>query len=951
MITQFQAKYYSHQLLKRKASDDSEKLGTALIDAKVDLNPHQIEAALFAFNSPLSKGAILADEVGLGKTIEAGILLSQFWATDKKKLMVICPSNLRKQWSLELEEKFYLPTYIIESKNFNVRLKAGKHNPFETKKVVICSFHFARKMSEFIKLIDWDLVVIDEAHRLRNVYRPSNRIGKAIKDAVYPAKKVLLTATPLQNSLMELYGLVSLLDETVFGDVNTFRSQFTRVGDNLDYSDLRDRIAPVIKRSLRRQVQEYIRYTQRLPITITFEPTEKEKKLYDEVSAYLREELLYAIPNNQRHLLTLVVRKLLASSSYAIAATLETLIKRLEKSIENKETDYDLETALTLDLENLDELVEEWDDEIEDETAAVVSLEKKEEIKDEIARLRGFRNLALSIQHDAKGEKLIAAIHEGFEKLDELGANRKAIIFTESRRTQEYLFNVLQSNGFRDKVMLFNGANTDELSSQIYKSWVLRYEGTDRLAGSATADKRQALVDYFKEHAEIMIATEAAAEGINLQFCSMVINYDLPWNPQRIEQRIGRCHRYGQQHDVVVVNFLNTENEADQRVYQLLDQKLQLFSGIFGASDDVLGALESGVDFEKRIAAIYQSCRTTEQINRAFDDLQNELEEVIEKKLKDTQEKLFEHFDAEVVDKLRTRLSEVKAYLNKYEQWLWKVTQLFLQKIAMFDTGQLTFKLLKNPFKAAIKTGIYTLNKSSDQHLHYRINHPLAKGILKHYYQLKLPVSKVEFNLSSYNGNISSLEPLKGKSGWMTLQSVEVNSFEITDHLLFTAFTDDLHILSQEQCFRMMELDAKVVGKRLEIPSSDAIEGKKAETIQQLRIDLKNKDARYLQMEINKLNRWAEDRVYLVEKELKDTKQRIKELTRQASQISDPAEHLETQKKIREMEKRQRRQRQEIFDAEDQIKEQRDLMIGEIEKRMQRSIQQNHVFTISWSLV
>src|ERR1019366_2817095 len=137
----------------------------------------------------------------------------------------------------------------------------------------------------------------------------------------------------------------------------------------------------------------------------------------------------------------------------------------------------------------------------------------------------------------------------------------------------------------------------------------------DIVTGIPAADRRKALVDYFRDHGSIMVATEAAAEGINLQFCSMVVNYDLPWNPQRIEQRIGRCHRYGQQHDVVVINFLNKANAADLRVFELLDEKFQLFSGVFGASDEILGTIESGVDFERRIVAIYQTCRTTEAIN------------------------------------------------------------------------------------------------------------------------------------------------------------------------------------------------------------------------------------------------------------------------------------------------------------------------------------------------
>ncbi|MFD2838881.1 helicase-related protein [Azotobacter vinelandii] len=138
------------------------------------------------------------------------------------------------------------------------------------------------------------------------------------------------------------------------------------------------------------------------------------------------------------------------------------------------------------------------------------------------------------------------------------------------------------------------------------------------LPAPKTADTRAALVEHFKERGTIMIATEAGAEGINLQFCSLVINYDLPWNPQRIEQRIGRCHRYGQKHDVVVVNFVDRSNEADARVYQLLSQKFKLFEGVFGASDEVLGAIGSGVDFERRIAAIYQKLPRTRRNSQPF---------------------------------------------------------------------------------------------------------------------------------------------------------------------------------------------------------------------------------------------------------------------------------------------------------------------------------------------
>ena len=228
---------------------------------------------------------------------------------------------------------------------------------------------------------------------------------------------------------------------------------------------------------------------------------------------------------------------------------------------------------------------------------------------------------------------------------------QKAVIFTESRRTQDYLFQVLEQTEFKGKVMIFNGVNNDPDSKAIYQKWLAKHAGTDRITGSPTADLRAALVDYFRDEASILIATEAAAEGINLQFCNLVVNYDLPWNPQRIEQRIGRCHRYGQKFDVVVVNFLNKTNAADQRVYQLLDEKFRLFNGVFGASDEVLGAVESGVDFEKRIAAIYQKCRSPEQIQFEFDQLQKELETDIAEGQQDAREKLLDNFDQEVVEK------------------------------------------------------------------------------------------------------------------------------------------------------------------------------------------------------------------------------------------------------------------------------------------------------------
>ena len=684
-ITSYHAKYYAYELGRQLPANDVGKLTASLQDAQVDLNPHQIEAALFAFKSPLSKGAVLADEVGLGKTIEAGIILSQQWAERKRKLLIIGPSNLRKQWNQELAEKFFLPSIILEAKSFNNYIKEGNLNPFnQDDTIIICSYHFAKNKAPYLKHVNWDLVIIDEAHRLRNVYKPTNKIGNTIKDALDHSKKVLLTATPLQNSILELYGLVSLIDPYIFGDLKSFKSQFSRNVDEENYEDLRNRLRPICKRTLRRQVLEYIKYTERKPLVQEYFPNEDETTLYNWVTDYLQRPKLYALPMSQRQLMTLILRKLLASSTFAIYGTLDALVQRLDKIINNHEPNG-TEEEIANDFEVYEEIIDEWESEEDDESESdEISVEitfsdiEIEEIKREKNDLEKFRALAHKIRKNSKAEQLFTALERGFEALKNLGANQKALIFTESRRTQDFICNLLEARGYANKVVKFNGSNADPKSKQIYADYLKKHKDTDVLTGSLTADKRAAIVDYFKEEATIMVATEAAAEGINLQFCSLVINFDLPWNPQRIEQRIGRCHRYGQNYDVVVINFLNKANAADQRVYELLDQKFRLFDGVFGASDEVLGCIGNGVDFEKRIANIYQQCRTTEEIQTAFDVLQDELRGNISEKVQETRKVLLENFDEEVREKLRSNLLESTEYLSRFEERLWATTKFYL---------------------------------------------------------------------------------------------------------------------------------------------------------------------------------------------------------------------------------------------------------------------------------
>ena len=417
-LTAYHAQYFSYELSKRSASDSVQKLASTLVDAQVDLNPHQVEAALFAFRSPLSKGAILADEVGLGKTIEAGLVISQKWAERKRKILIITPANLRKQWSQELQDKFFLSSIILEAKSFNDTIKTGNLNPFNQSEIVLCSYQFAKTKEAYLRQIAWDLVVIDEAHRLRNVYKAGNKIARVIKDALADAPKILLTATPLQNSLLELYGLVSIIDDYAFGDLKSFRAQYSRVNSSADpeqFLELKERLKPICKRTLRRQVLEYIRYTNRIALVQEFYPTDDEQRLYEMVSEYLQSPDLYALPASQRSLMTLILRRLLASSTYAISGTLAGLAKKLEGIVSDHAENDAISDSNLLELvdnfETFDELAddyngEDWDgDESEDDqNEKTYTAQDIAKIKLEIVALKEFAALAESIRRNSKGE-------------------------------------------------------------------------------------------------------------------------------------------------------------------------------------------------------------------------------------------------------------------------------------------------------------------------------------------------------------------------------------------------------------------------------------------------------------------------------------------------------------------------------------------------------------------
>jgi ERCC4-related helicase len=944
----YQSKLWATKLTLKEPSDSIGKIGRAITTAKVDLNPHQVDAALFASRSPLSKGVILADEVGLGKTIEAGIVISQKWAERNRNILIITPATLRKQWQQELSDKFNLKSLILDKKIFDNLKKDNKI--FNTKKIIICSYNFAASKFKEIAADNWDLVVIDEAHRLRNVFKPKNVIASLINKSVKESVKLLLTATPLQNSLLELYGLVSIIDPHVFGDINSFKEQYVRNSNfSLRNSKLKERIKPFCQRTLRKQVKEYIKFTERIALTEEYIPSHEEHKLYELVSSYLQRPKLNALPSGQRILMTIVLRKLLASSSYAIAATLDKLAKKLEKT----EKQQNIIDIFCDEIDDLDEITDEIGEEKNNFHPVKMSKEQLEDLKLEIQEIKSYAKLANNIQNNSKGTALLKVLKTAFKKIENIGAKRKAVIFTESRRTQEYLFKLLNDNDFKDKVCLINGSNDDLKSKQIYNEWIIKNKDTDKISGSKSADMKAALIDYFKEHATILIATEAAAEGVNLQFCSLVINYDLPWNPQRVEQRIGRCHRYGQKYDVVVVNFLNKKNVVDQRVFQLLSEKFKLFDGVFGASDEILGAIESGIDIEVRIANVYQNCRTAEQIQTAFDEIQSELDDQIKLSLENARLKLLENFDEEVNSRLKINKDQTQTLLDKRGRILLMLAKTELKEYGEFNELN-EFHLKNIPPGQDIEKGFYNFDwrKAEEKKQHFFSENSLLTDwlIKKAINRNTKEISEIELNYKAYPFKISALEKFRGKTGWVRADKVTISSVEDEEFIAISALTDDGIAIDQELAQSLLLINCNYVKLINNFLIPDTLDKNMNLEVNNINTMLDNRNSRYFDEETVKLDNWADDLKFGLESEIKEADKQIREFKKESKVAASLAQKLDLQKKLKNLENSRNNKRKNLYQAQDEIDKNRDKLIKKVEKQLKCSFKNENLFVVRWSL-
>lgn len=692
----------AEDLVRRRRADEHRRHVASQRSARVDPNPHQIDAVIFALSRIPEGGCILADEVGLGKTIEAGLVVAQLLAEGARRILIVTPKALLGQWTQELYALFG-----IEAHEVTRDLDFGGDGVFLVTRDVVGGDAGAAALRASER---FDLCVIDEAHEVfAGIYRRYDRSGSVREDSPYARMAsrlltaiqeaatpvLLLTATPIQNSLLELWGLVHYVDPTgtLLGDLGTFRQLFCPSDDRIleqgQAHELQRRLGTVLQRTLRRQAQDFMRepFVGRQARLFEYVMSPEERELYDDVTRYLLEPNLQAFQGSQRQLLLLGFHKRMASSLPALAKSLERVAERLRALRDRGTSDDDGDRSSVLD-----DLEDDSDDSADVTVSPPVD---RERAAAELARVESFIRRAESLPTDSKARALLQAVHLVFEQADRGRSSRKVVVFTESLTTQDYLRQLLiESQLVRaDEITLFRGVNDSPSSRRALDTWleeVGRKLPPDSRPSTDVAI-RLALVHEFRHRSTVMICTEAGAKGLNLQFCNTVINYDLPWNPQRIEQRIGRCHRYGQKRDVTVINFIAKDNEAQRLTFDILSQKLELFGTVLGASDEILheagaGTTDSlasalGTEFESQLRRIYDRARTIEEVESELRALRENMEvkrRDFESAQKRTEDVIQRRFDATVKQAFRSIQQQLPAELEAFDRHMQRVVTSYL---------------------------------------------------------------------------------------------------------------------------------------------------------------------------------------------------------------------------------------------------------------------------------
>jgi len=819
-----QQRYLAEDLVRLRRSDERRRYAAPQRAAKVDANPHQIQAVIFALSRLREGGCILADEVGLGKTIETGLVLAQLLAEGATRVLLIAPKALIGQWKHEL-----FTLFDLEADEADISTLAGPGI-----KLVGREFAGSERGSKAIFASgSFDLCVIDEAHEVfANIYKrfdkngeyredaPVARTAGRVRDLLHSSgtPTLLLTATPIQNNLAELWGLIQYVDPmgTLLGPLPIFREMFCAADDrglaDGQEFELRARLKTVVQRTLRQHAQEFLErpFVDRQARTFEYRMSPNERALYDDVSAYLLEPQLAAFRSRSRQLLLIGFRRRMASSTPALTASLKGVVRRLRELAGESSTPS--ESRSTDDMDDLEDTdITEVPDEdiVHNASVGDDSALAPAAIRHELNRVQGFVQRAERLlEDDSKLRALLQAITFVGDQEKAGKSSGKVLIFTESKVTQNYLRQRLVESGIvKDAdITLFNGDNSDARADAALKRWHADIPH-DGLRPSADVATRLALIHEFATRSRVFISTEAGAKGLNLQFCDTVVNYDLPWNPQRIEQRIGRCHRYGQTHTVTVINFLAADNEAQQLTFDILSRKLELFGTVLSASDEVLHhgssatgerlASALGPSFESELRKIYERSRTLDEVTKELRNLRETMDDRrrrFEEAHAHTATLIEENLDADVRRVFKQRKEDLRGALAEFDRDLRHLVLTYLDASSIdyrceaTEDGELLHVSASAHLPPMLRDGVDCALGFAQTHTSLSLRHPLVVAAVADSRERSVGDGVVVVSSAAE----PTLAPLAGKSGTLRVVKATFDGFEKVERLIpFVLFGND----------------------------------------------------------------------------------------------------------------------------------------------------------------
>lgn len=898
----FNRRTLAEDLVRVRRPDDRERYAASQRQARIDPNPHQIDAVIFALRRLREGGCILADEVGLGKTIEAGLVIAQSRAEGFQRVLLIVPKSLIGQWQNELANLFGIEAH-------------DDHTNFFEPGVYLVGREFAggeRGAALLDAVLPFDLVVIDEAHEIfAGLHKRYDRDGiyDEASDEALMAHRVrgflrsspvlLLTATPMQNTLAELWGLVQYVEPTgtLLGDITTFRKVFCAEDDRTlvpgQEHELQRRLAVVLQRTLRRQAQEFLDrpFTQRRCRLYEYTMSDDERSLYDDVTEYLLQPSLYAFSGRQRRLLLIGFHRRMASSIPALASSLEKVaarLRRLQAGLHSDETATDMFRDL------------EEEDELEEPSEEVPPTVDHAAFANELARVEDFVARANSLPNDAKARSFREAIRVVLDLGRDGRGSGKAVVFTESITTQEYLRRLLLDIGLQDDdITLFRGVNDHDRAKQAYARWQ-KEEGIRFPPGARPSREvavRLALVHEFRTRSKVLVCTEAGAKGLNLQFCETVINYDLPWNPQRIEQRIGRCHRYSQQRDVTVVNFIARDNEAHRLTFEILSQKLDLFGRVLDASDTVLHEPRTdapeivvsalSVEFETDLRNIYSRSRTLDEVTReiaALRDKIGERRDAYEKEYDRTSQIIESRFDENVRKVFKSLREELPHGLADLDRDVADLVDGYLAsrgvKYRRFKkAGRVAFEVVSGPaLPAEIGDGRRFATgdpRSLTDAEALNLVHPLVRAAIAD--ARKWPGGSVALRLPSDPS--TGLAALAGRVGVMRVVLVDYAGFEPVQRIVAGAVIDGTPIDPSlaARILRLQATDGPGSDRTVDAQSlNDALTEAVDEAVFIDQRDIEKGEQRHFEQAIGQLERFVQDKVLVCRRESQSIDEKLR---------------------------------------------------------------------------